>query len=125
MNTTIKTILASTTFFISGLALAQPVPPMPPSPPPVYGQMGRFDQEHPRVAELNRRLDFESHKLRESVDSGMLDPYRARMIGQQIHAVKENIRNTFRRNGGYITDEQFRGFNAQENQIRNELQIRF
>lgn len=73
MQKTIKEILVSSSLFISGVALAQPVPPMPPSPSSVYGQFGQ----------------------------------------------------AFRMNGGYITGEQFREFNVQENQIHNELHTVF
>lgn len=128
MKKTIQAILLTGSALASGVALAQ-VPPMPPGPPPMYHQgpmvAGPFDMHHPKVVELNRRLDFESHKLDDLMYSGQLDPRRGRMIRNQLHAVRENIRATFRTNGGFLTPDQFRGFSYQENQIRNELNIVF
>lgn len=128
----IKKIFITSSFLMSSLAFAQGVPPMPPGPAPEYNPYhshpmmpNQFDIHHPRVVELNRRLDFENQKLQELMDSGQIDPYRARTIKNQIRAVRGNIHNAFRMNGGFLTDGQIVGFSNQENQIRQELHVMF
>jgi hypothetical protein len=75
----------------------------------------RWNAEHPRRAEVNRRLARQNERIEEGVEHGRLSRGEAR----RLHAEDRNIRAQERAmaaaNGGHITRREQRVLNREEN----------
>ena len=78
-------------------------------------QRGRFARQHPRRAEVNRRVNRQNRRINQGVASGRLAPQQAQQLQANDAAIKAQERADVKANGGYLTKPQQRQLNQEEN----------
>jgi CRISPR/Cas system-associated endoribonuclease Cas2 len=83
-----------------------------------------WQKDHPRRAEVNKRLKNQNKRINEGVQSGKLTKQQARKLHKEDHQIRQEERDMASQNGGHITKQEQKTLNQQENaaskQIYNE-----
>ncbi|BAP88786.1 putative uncharacterized protein [Burkholderiales bacterium GJ-E10] len=96
---------------VAGLAYAQEPPQAP----------GTWNQQHPRRAEVNRRLGNQNARINREYRQGEISRQQARRMHRQDHRLRMEERRMARRNHGAITRQQQRRLNRQENGMSRRI----
>ena len=81
-----------------------------------WGQQTRWQQDHPRRSEVNKRLNNQNKRINQGVEKGTLTRGQARQLRQNDRSTRQEERDMAAQNGGHITRQEQRTLNAQENQ---------
>jgi hypothetical protein len=109
MNSKIKTLIAaaSLVFAIGGAAST--------------ASAATWQDQHPRRAEVNMRIDHQNQRIREERRMHVLTAYEGHRLHMADHRVRVEERHFARHNGGHLTrDEQMR-LNHQQNAIGRHI----
>lgn len=82
---------------------------------------GQWKKNHPRRAEVNRRLNRQNRRVQNGVKSGKLTPQQAQQIHQQDRSIRQQERQDAAANGGHITRQEQRQLNREENGVNREI----
>lgn len=77
--------------------------------------------DHPRRAQVNRRLDRQAARVHNEVAQGQITQDQAKALHQQDHQVRLQERAMARQNGGHITKAEQHSLNQQENAVSKEI----
>ena len=80
----------------------------------------QFDKNHPRRAEVNKRLHHENAKAAREVKSGKLTQAQGQQLHQQDHQIRQEERDMASQNGGHITKQEQTTLNQQENAVNQQ-----
>lgn len=80
-----------------------------------------WEQEHPRRAEVNARLNNQNKRIRDQVKEGELTKAQAAKLHRQDRQVRKEERMMSSQNGGHITKQEQRALNRQENAISKKI----
>jgi hypothetical protein len=80
-----------------------------------------WQQNHPRRAEVNRRLNNQNRRIHREVKEGELSKQQAAGLHAQDHNVRQEERAMARNDNGHITKADKRALNQQENGISKEI----
>ena len=83
------------------------------APSPVMAE--QFAREHPRRAQVNRREQRQQGRIAEGIEQGRLSAGQAARLETREAAIKRQERRDVRANGGYLTTQQQRQLNREEN----------
>jgi hypothetical protein len=72
-------------------------------------------REHPRRAQVNRRLDRQHRRIHEGVEKGTLTKPEAAQLHKEDHQIRQEERTMAAQNGGHITGAEQKALNQQEN----------
>jgi hypothetical protein len=76
---------------------------------------------HPRRAEVNGRLNLQSHRIAVERREGDITPAQARDLHAQDHGIRTQERLDASQNGGHITRAEQRALNQQENAVSQQI----
>jgi hypothetical protein len=81
----------------------------------------KFDETHPRRAEVNARLNNQNARVDNKVADGKMSRGEAARIHRQDHAIRREERRDAAANGGHITKAEQTHINHQENHVSREI----
>ena len=77
----------------------------------------RFDQTHPRRAEVNARLVAENHRITAEHRNGEISKVKAMRMHQRAHLIRVQERRMAVRHGGHVTRLEKARLNHEENRL--------
>ena len=77
----------------------------------------RFDQNHPRRAEVNARLAHENHRITTERREGEISKVKAMRLHRKAHLIRVRERHMAVRHGGHITRAEKLRLNREENHL--------
>ena len=77
--------------------------------------------EHPRRAEVNRRLHNQFARIKEGVQSGKLSTQQAQTLHQADHQIRQEERADAAQHGSHITKAEQKQLNRQENAASKKI----
>ncbi|HUN56315.1 MAG TPA: hypothetical protein VMU29_14275 [Smithella sp.] len=84
----------------------------------------QWQKDHPRRAQVNKRLRNQNRRINQGVKSGELNKQQARQLHKEDRQIRQEERDMASQNGGHITKQERKTLNQQENaaskQIYNE-----
>jgi hypothetical protein len=83
----------------------------------------RWQEHHPRRAEVNHRLHRQDERIRWERHDGKLTPKEAMQLHHEDHHVRAEERVAARHDGGHITPGEQHAFNHQENQVGHQIRV--
>jgi hypothetical protein len=81
----------------------------------------RWDQAHPRRAEVNHRLHHQAMLIRHERREGEITRAEARSLHRQDHAIRHEERRMAALDHGHITRAEQHVLNQQENAVSHEI----
>lgn len=81
----------------------------------------KWQKNHPRRAEVNKRLENQDKRINEGVKDGTLSKQQARQLHKEDHQIRKEERSMASQNGGHITKQEKRTLNQQENQVSKQI----
>jgi len=81
----------------------------------------RFDQTHPRRAEVNARLAHENHRVVQARRDGEISKVKAMRMHQKAHMIRVQERRMAARHGGHITRGEKLKLNREENRLGRKV----
>jgi hypothetical protein len=109
MNTKRNILLAAMTLVIAGAGAAG------------ASAETRFDQTHPRRAEVNTRLAHENHRIAAERREGEISKVKAMRMHAKAHMIRVRERRMAVRHGGHITRFEKARLNRQENRLGRQV----
>ena len=88
---------------------------------PASAQQGKFDRNHPRRAQVNKRTNNQNKRIDQGVKSGALSKGQAQQLHQEDKGIHKEERADAAKNGGHITKQQQKQLNHQENQVSKQI----
>jgi F0F1-type ATP synthase membrane subunit b/b' len=88
---------------------------------PAAAQQSKWNQNHPRRAQVNKRLDNQNARVNQGVKNGTLTQGQAKQLHKEDKAIRSEERADAAANGGHITKQQQRQINRQENQVSKQI----
>jgi Spy/CpxP family protein refolding chaperone len=113
-----RTLTVAGALLFVGAAVAQTSTPSPTQPAPAApgagAGAGQVDPSHPRVNEVNRRLDNQQDRIKQGLKNGTLTQQQANQLWKHDRAVTNQEKKDMAAHGGHLTK-------AEQNQINREL----
>jgi hypothetical protein len=81
----------------------------------------RFDQTHPRRAEVNARLVHENHRIGADRRAGEISKVKALRMHRKAHLIRVQERREAARHGGHITRLEKARLNREENRLNRHI----
>lgn len=86
----------------------------------VFAQ-SNWDENHPRRAEVNSRLNNQNARIDNKVDDGKMSRAEAARLHRQDRSIRREERRDAAANGGHITKAEQEHINHQENHVSREI----
>lgn len=80
-----------------------------------------WHKEHPRRAEVNRRLANQHRRIKDEVKEGEMSKSEAATLHKDDHQIRQEERDMASQNHGHITKQEQRTLNQQENQVSKQI----
>lgn len=93
----------------SSTAATQPVGP------------GVYDADHPRVNQVDNRLENQKDRIQQGVKKGTLTPEQARQLARNDRRIANQERRDMAGNGGHLTKQEQRQLNRELNQNSKKI----
>jgi hypothetical protein len=84
-------------------------------------QDGSFAKNHPRRAEVNRRLNNQDSRIHHKVKSGDMSRREAHNLHRKDHRIRREERRMAYRHDGHITRHEQHRLNRQENHVSRKI----
>ncbi len=81
----------------------------------------KFDKEHPRRAEVNKRLENQDRRIKEEVKEGKMSKDEAAKLHKEDHKIRKEERAMASEHGGHITKKEQEKLNHQENEVSEQI----
>jgi hypothetical protein len=81
----------------------------------------KWQQNHPRRAEVNGRLKNQNRRIHQERKEGELSKGQAAKLHQEDHQIRQEERAMASQNGGHITKLEQRTLNQQENGVSQQI----
>jgi len=109
MNSTFRQVVP---FVLLGLVLSAVAAP---------SMADTWQQNHPRRAQVNSRLNNQNHRIHHEVKDGQISKTQAASLHHEDHQVRQEERDMASQNGGHITKQEQATLNSQENGISKQI----
>ena len=86
-----------------------------------FAQETQWQKDHPRRAEVNKRLDNQNKRIQQGEKSGKLTPGQAKQLHQEDKAIRKEERHMAAKDGGHITKKDQAKLNRQENKVSKQI----
>lgn len=86
-----------------------------------FAQAGRWDQTHPRRAEVNARLNNQDRRIHEERREGEISRGQAARLHRQDRNIRREERHMAARDNGHITRRDEARLNRQENRVSRRI----
>jgi carboxypeptidase C (cathepsin A) len=80
-----------------------------------------FSRHHPRRAEVDHREERQQERIARGLHNGSLTPGEAQQLETQERALRNQERQEVRENGGFLTKQQTRRLNHEEDTISHKI----
>jgi hypothetical protein len=80
-----------------------------------------WDQNHPRRAEVNGRLENQNQRIDKEVREGEISKGQAKQLHAEDHAIRQEERTMAKTNNGHVTGAEQKALNQQENQVSRQI----
>jgi len=97
----------------------QTVTPAP--APAATNTNSQFDQNHPRRAQVNGRLNNQNARIDNKVANGKMSPGEANKLHKEDHQIRKEEKTMAKQNGGHITKQEQKTLNQQENKESRQI----
>lgn len=108
-RTTRSTILVTAALLLGSMAAS------------TYAAEGQFDKDHPRRAEVNKRLKNQHKRINKEVKEGEISKAKAAKLHKKDHQIRKEERIMASQNGGHITKQEQKTLNQQENAVSKQI----
>ena len=81
----------------------------------------RWDQNHPRQAQVLNRVDRQEHRITRERREGEISAAKAHRLRIADRHIARQAHREARRNGGYLTKVQQRHLNREENRVSRHI----
>jgi hypothetical protein len=86
-----------------------------------FAAEGQFDKNHPRRAEVNKRLKHQHKRINKEVKEGEITKGKAAKLHNEDRQIRKEERIMASQNGGHITKQEQRTLNQQENAVSKQI----
>ena len=84
-------------------------------------QDSKFDQTHPRRAEVNSRLANQNARIDNKVDDGKMSKAEASKLHKEDHSIRKEEKNMAKKDDGHITKADQKKLNRRENHVSRQI----
>jgi len=88
---------------------------------PTAGQGAEWSKQHPRRAEVNKRLANQNQRIKNEVKEGEMSKAQAASLHKQDKQIRQEERDMAAQNGGHITKQEQKTLNQQENAVSKQI----
>ena len=81
----------------------------------------QWKNNHPRRAQVNRRLNRQNRRINQGVKKGTLTKGQAAQLHKEDHQIRQEERDMAAQNGGHITKQEQKTLNQQENAASKQI----
>ena len=81
----------------------------------------KWDKDHPRREEVNKRLENQNDRIHKEVKEGELSKAKAARLHKEDHQIRQEERAMASQNGGHITRQEQKTLNQQENAVSRQI----
>jgi len=85
------------------------------------GDKAQWDKDHPRRAEVNKRLANQNKRIKAEEKQGEISAHRADKLHAEDRAIRKQERADAAKNGGHITKAEKRKLNREEDKVSNQI----
>ena len=82
---------------------------------------GTWKKDHPRRAEVNKRLRNQDKRIHREVKEGEMTKSQAAALHKDDHQIRQEERDMAAQNGGHITKQEQKTLNQQENSVSRQI----
>jgi hypothetical protein len=86
-----------------------------------FADEGKFDQTHPRRAEVNQRLNNQDQRIHNEVKEGDMSKGKAERMHKEDRHIRHEERAMASRDGGHISKREQDKLNRQENKVSRQI----
>jgi hypothetical protein len=86
-----------------------------------FAQTGKWDENHPRRAEVNGRLNNQDRRIHEERREGEIGRGQAARLHREDHRIRNEERRMAARDNGHITRRDQARLNRQENRVSRRI----
>ena len=87
----------------------------------VHADETAWQKNHPRRAEVNKRLGNQNSRINQGVKNGTLTKSQATQLHKEDRQIRQEERDMASQNGGHITKQEQRTLNQQENKVSRQI----
>ena len=80
-----------------------------------------WKKDHPRRAEVNKRLNNQDKRIHREVKEGEISKTQAKALHQQDHQIRQEEKSMASQDGGHITKQEQKTLNQQENGVSKQI----
>jgi ABC-type siderophore export system fused ATPase/permease subunit len=88
---------------------------------PVVQAQTQWQKNHPRRAEVNKRLKNQNRRINQGVKNGTLNRQQAGQLHKEDRQIRQEERDMASQNGGHITKQEKKTLNQQENAASKQI----
>jgi hypothetical protein len=88
---------------------------------PLHAAETAWQKNHPRRAQVNKRLGNQNRRINQGVKNGTLTRSQAAQLHKDDRQIRQEERDMASQNGGHITKQEQRTLNAQENTASRQI----
>jgi hypothetical protein len=81
----------------------------------------KWDKDHPRRTEVNKRLDNQNARINKEVKEGEISKGQAAKLHKEDHQIRQEERDMASQNHGHITKQEQVTLNQQENKVSRQI----
>ena len=81
----------------------------------------KWQKEHPRRTEVNKRLKRQNKRIRQGEKSGQISQQQAQQLHKEDRQIRQEERDMAAQNGGHITKQEQKALNRQENRESRKI----
>ncbi len=82
---------------------------------------GQWKKDHPRRAEVNKRLNNQNKRIKQEVKSGEISKSQGAALHKEDHQIRQEERAMASQNGGHIAKQEQKTLNQQENAVSRQI----
>lgn len=86
-----------------------------------FAEEGKFDKNHPRRAQVNKRLNNQDRRINKEVKEGEISKGQAAKMHKEDRQIRQEERGMASQNGGHITKQEQKTLNQQENGVSQQI----
>jgi hypothetical protein len=87
----------------------------------VFADEATFNKNHPRRAQVNKRLNNQNKRVNKEVKEGDISKGQAAKLHKEDRQIRQEERAMASQNGGHITKQEQKTLNQQENAVSKQI----
>ena len=111
-------VLGAVSVFFAGSVAAATEPAAPAAP---AAKKGDWKKDHPRRAQVNKRLNNQNKRIHKEVKEGEITKTPAAALHKEDKQIRQEERAMASQNGSHITKQEQKTLNQQENAVSKQI----